>query len=815
MSMRNSLGVALLLIFAVSTLAVIYSFYLNRRVVKRHVVIFWLRVRAKKVQLFRFLSQYFPWVRRIIYILFALSIGWVVNKYGGKSFTPEILSSYLVAVGAMAGGTVSIILTLSHFLVQNTANLYSSSFYEVYAHDVKEKLVFSAVIVITIFLLGSGLYTGGLVVSDTYIPAGLAAIVVLVSMALTGIIFALIDWQYSIVLHKISPITAIQFFEKRGLDFMGRLKAVVEESANILQLLNDAIPRRDALVISYREILHSSDLDRHLEHLVELSFRLADKGETNSTKRCYLAVMHILQAFLEARKFSSIAKPSPNAFLALESDSQEFLAKSFERLNSAAEKFIREEKSELATYIVDVYLALAKKACEIRFQAHSENPVLNQIEGYLNTLIDFAQKNSNLEIVFQGSRVLGSIAVLAARNGFQTTLFGIEQRLVKVAINALIAKQLIVVDRCIDYLNQITTEVFLSNKIVRDTVLANPIRGLTEIVQNTLLVVRSKYLPDEFSSQQTLSKSYDGLSDSLQQIFSHYFDITDGREARRYESDVVALLREINLRLRDLSEKIKECDGFLIHSISRFIFHVNQLIIHVMKDGRFQNSEIEKWLTWNIHLPGWFVHHAEKFDGSSLAFHDLVESAAKTGVLGFSVLEDEKTLKDSANCILSIGLDSIDKVTKTYGFDEPRIVERAFYLGVLSQKKGWTSVASEIAIGIRKFEKKFVEKYRALHPDIDLSNHRIGGVPDAEQLFLEIMNWRDRFDYERMNGIHLMEESKDMMGSLVEVSDIDRFIFFVWGKILDDSDIRMELEGELKQMGIKRLIGLLKKRANQ
>lgn len=61
----------------------------------------------------------------------------------------------------------------------------------------------------------------------------------------------------------------------------------------------------------------------------------------------------------------------------------------------------------------------------------------------------------------------------------------------------------------------------------------------------------------------------------------------------------------------------------------------------------------------------------------------------------------------------------------------------------------------------------------------------------------------------------LMEDSKDMMGPLIEESDIDRFIFFVWGKTLDDGNAHAELEEELRRIIIKKLIGLLKKRVNQ
>lgn len=98
-------------------------------------------------------------------------------------------------------------------------------------------------------------------------------------------------------------------------------------------------------------------------------------------ERGFTAVHNIIAKFFEARKTSSMALPSNDAFLAMESDSQGFLTSNFERINNAAEKFIREGKDGNAAYIIDIYGSLAKKAKEIEFVGGRviENPTFDHV----------------------------------------------------------------------------------------------------------------------------------------------------------------------------------------------------------------------------------------------------------------------------------------------------------------------------------------------------------------------------------------------------------------------------------------------------
>lgn len=774
--------------------------------------IFWFNLNRWR-KFVAFLSRHFGFIRRLLFILIALGTSYLVNHFSGAHFTPEILSSYMVAIGAMTGGTIAIVFTISIFLLQSVSDLYSSQYFEIYIHDWKEKFVYFIVIIITIFFLGGGLYIGSLEVVSEKVGTN----VVFSSLFFVGLVFALIDWQYKNVRQKLNPSNAIYFLQGEGVRFLKKLRYDAEKMAGVIQAKDELVTKEMALATSYNAFLQPfiKNLDRQLENLVEISMRLSDRQEIETAKRGFAAVHNILISFFEARKTSSMVIPSSMTFFALESDSQAFLSENFERLNSAAEKFIKEGKDGNATYIIDIYGSLARKAQEIEFIGGMgiENPALDSIFGYLNTLIESGQRFKNLEVVFQGSRTLGNVALIVAEKGLQISLRSIQDRLFKVAVYGLIEKQLIIVDNCISAYLQIIGAIFLRSKVTRDQA-GFSLRKITEITKYIWVLVKKGNIPDNFSSQGSLSKGYDDMYLLLVGIVNHYLNLTDEREKEIYRNDIIEFFRDINLSLRKLSEEIKNCDSSLVGSIGRLLSNIDNLIIDLLtKDGfkeQFADEEgkLLERLKWNVHLPFWFVHHAEKFDGGSNQFYDLIDSVSKTGVLAIEKLDDKETALECVSSLNSITEECLKKTKSSYGFDEPRVLEKACFIGMLALKKGWDDVFMEVASRIYDFESKYFTKYLTNLPaGINPENHSVMGLPHKDQLSREILRWRDDFDREKLNGVHMMGDTEDMMYPLIECIDIDRFIFEVWGWFPSGSEIEDEMK--LKFLRI-RLINVLK-----
>jgi len=760
---------------------------------------------------FILIKKYSDLIRRVSFLIIGGSIGLIVNHFGGLNFTQEILSNYLISIGAMIGGTIAIVFTISIFLIQNSAELYSSQYFEVFIHDWREKFVYFVVIIISIIFFGGGLYTGSLY----NISNSISSFVVFFSLILVGIVFSLIDWQYKNVRQKLNPSQAIIFLEKEGIRFLNKLQSDAEKLADLLHTRNPSTTNDMALAQAYNQFLKSfiTNLDRQLENLTEISMRLGDRQEVGTTKRAFTAIYNILARFFDARKTSSLAIPSGVAFLAVESDSQTFLNKNFERLNKAGEKFIKENKDEMVTYIIDVYGALANKAKDIKFiDKDNENPVLEQLVGNLNFLIQSGERSKNVEVVFQGVRVLTDIAVIAIDKGLNPMLRGIQENILRIATFGLKEKQGVIIDRCNTSYLRIIGSVFGSNKIIRRFSLDDSLKDIATITNYISLYVNAGLFPKDISTSFTQSKAYDEMYVLITTIINYYPSIIDPREKDHFRNDFINFIEELTNSLRTLSEKLKSCDTTLNDSIGRLIFNVNNLLIELIKNPEFEEEkkELETRLAWNIHLLGWFTNHTDNFDAGSNQFNTLTDCVAKTGIIISEELKDERLVSDCISALYFFTNESLKKTTSKYGYDEPRVLKKACYLGIIALKNGWIDVFNDVKAKIMDFEPRYFSKYLTNLPDnIDPENHNVMGLPHKDQLSRELLGWRNDYERERRNGfLGIRDDAEAMMYEVVEQYDIDKFIFEVWGFYLDDGDFAEEIELKISRIS---LIDTLKK----
>lgn len=765
----------------------------------------WLYLaRYRKLKRFLF-TDHFDIVLRTVFVLLGLTSGILIHFFGDIAFTQDVLSNYLVAIGAMSGGAIAIVFTISIFMLQSAADMYSSQYFEVYIHDWKEKIIYFLVIIITILFFGGGLFVGGMD-AEKFIPKDISSFIVIVSLFLVGIVFALIDWQYKTVRLKINPSNALSFLEKQGSKFLSRVQKDAQQIADVMKARDKALTENEALAKTYNLLLKPRilELDRHLENIIEISLKLSDKQEVGTTKRGLNAFYNVLAKYLEIRKTSSIAMASGIAFLAVESDSQRFLFDNFDRLNKAGEKWMKEGKDVIATHILAIYESLATKAKDITFIGRAGgNPILGStIIGCLEGYIDLGMRYKNLEVVFQSIDKLGNIAVIASEVGLDAELKGIQDKLFAIAMYGVREKQTIITDQCNLNILKIMGAVFASKKIIARHQYDTGLKHLASIAQYIFIARQAGHLPSDFGSSFALTKGYDGLYELIIRILNYYTTLTEDREKKNFRSDITHFFDELYRSLRTLSEDLKHCDNLLTESIGRLLFNVNDIIIQLIEDAEFadQKSELLKQLGWNIHLPPWFANYSTKFDAGSNNFGSLTEAVAKTGILVAEKLQDKKLVVACIHSLGSMTDHAIEKGADSHGYDEPRILEKACYLGILALKKGWKDVFAEVVVQILNFSPKYEKKYFSNIP-AHIDQEKLS--PKKDQLYVELMKWRDDFDYERLNGSGIRDDAESMMYPLVEISDIDWFIYRAWGKWSADSPINNDIEKEIEEANKK------------
>jgi hypothetical protein len=173
----------------------------------------------------------------------------------------------------------------------------------------------------------------------------------------------------------------------------------------------------------------------------------------------------------------------------------------------------------------------------------------------------------------------------------------------------------------------------------------------------------------------------------------------------------------------------------------------------------------------------------KSFSAEDSSVQTLVETVTKTGILAWQ--DGDKLIV--TQCIQALDVFAkvtLEKGTSSYGYVEPRMLERACFLGILPNQSGWTDVAEDLKARLSKFEQPYVKKYltnlMGLPNGFDPYNPAVAGLPHPYQVALELLRWADDFDRELYNGVRILNNAEDMMYELTSEAEIRAFVKDVW-----------------------------------
>lgn len=263
---------------------------------------------------------------------------------------------------------------------------------------------------------------------------------------------------------------------------------------------------------------------------------------------------------------------------------------------------------------------------------------------------------------------------------------------------------------------------------------------------------------------------------------------------RKYEHPEVLLksLEELQRALRSYSDKSTSLNVNLFSVIGQFLIFVEEFIHRwIVKEQNTQvKEELKKQLLWFTHLPYWFMHNKTKIDLND--YEDLLDSSILVGLRSSVELADLELIENSASAINSMLKKIVAKENPTSGFDEPRAALKMVYLGIIALKKNYTQLFKQI----KKYLLDTEKDYQAKHKEF---LNKISGLHDI-QFLIELWRWRDDFSNEKLNGKHSnFDPLRSLLIEHIEIEDIDRFIFAVWGACDDMCSLRKE---HLKRIAI-------------
>ncbi len=228
-------------------------------------------------------------------------------------------------------------------------------------------------------------------------------------------------------------------------------------------------------------------------------------------------------------------------------------------------------------------------------------------------------------------------------------------------------------------------------------------------------------------------------------------------------------------------------------------------------------DELLKQAHWYLHQLAWFPHYAKSIETNN-AFDALVDAITRIGIEAVLTGNDE-IAKDATKLLSRLSIELYDKPgTRMSDLEGPRIMENACYIGVLAMKHDKRDLLTEVGLKVYEFEeeynKKVISKIK-LPPGTN--PNLVYGIPKPDQLYIEILRWRDEFTHKQLNNYgSFRDDAEDRLLELIQEIDIDRFMFEVWGSVAADSPVVQEIEESYKQRaGIGKLIGILKFRRDR
>ncbi|MBI4226174.1 hypothetical protein HY612_03620 [Candidatus Roizmanbacteria bacterium] len=742
---------------------------------KKLLVFYFYFVRLRILNYFRYDVYFFLRIRRFFLgTVLYFSLLFVAAYFFDLYIHPELLNSdavtFFTATGAMVGGILAIIFSLN-ILLMDKAEKIPVGFYDIAAKDRVHNAIYILISACSLTLFAFAVAHGTL-------HLGLSKYLLEAALLLVGIVFYLVFILYQRVLNRLNPNFVLGEVHRLAINELNRIKSRAEEISRVLEknpTIDKTITKQTILAKSYQYLRPDIyRINASLNYLYDYHDRLTVNREHSSAESVLQIIEAVLTKYFEVRKESSVVLPS-SLLLATTSDSKEFLTPVLERLLAIGEEYMRNNSNTGITKVVRVFRDLCIVASDIKYVLgrQVENPIFAQCRGYLDQLIDSAVKFKSLEGLFQGAVVYKDLGIIAVRKNLVHEITPIYDSLEEIAIGGLLNNQEAVLSESVSSYNGILVELVFSSSFNLEIELKGLLGKIENIIYLAFISVVGGGLRGNYLTQTTLAQPFETLRGCVYGLAKKIEEKDIPNEMRGLKSAFLNVVEETRITLRSLSEKMKNADHLLINTFGHVISDIGELLLDLSINPKWNlnKRELESQTAWYIHQPEWFTHDVQKIN-SNLSFDSLVEAVAKIGMKGLQVGNVEIAI-EAEKIIMRFAVEMLEKEDDSrsrFGFTEPRIMERACYVGILALKLGKTGAVEALKPLVIEFETAYITKW---FPD-----DREPTSPKKNQLMLELIQLSNEAG--QYQASRILDNSRERVLELVNRSDIENFIFTIW-----------------------------------
>ncbi|MDZ7798671.1 MAG: hypothetical protein U5L76_03580 [Patescibacteria group bacterium] len=599
--------------------------------------------------------------------------------------------SLAFAVAGIIGASIAIVFSFSTFILQSTADLFSTQYLNKFIQDVKEKVFFWLLVFLTI--------------TAFFTPIFLKNYVLEVLLGILFVAFYLIYNLYKELRKRINPETTLTKIRNNAINHLEKVNKEFKKHAYIQNKIFEYEKENKDFSL---DVQYKSNPNWHLivsenvKYLYEIGLRLLAKNEINSFNLTVKYIRDIYLKHLSLRNKNFIRIPA--SFWGTYSfDDEGFTAKILEYLQSMSDRIIQEKRKENVYYLLNIYENILANSLNIKYADknlgnHKGNPLPNLISAYYIGFIEKLLVSKENDWIWESIKSVSNVSnfVLQKTDEYFTTS-QINQVINKISIACLSNNQETFLKELVNiYFNQIK---IAWNRYEHNEIFWNDL--FKKLKKNILLLSVA-------SNRLSLSASELFISFHAWQggVINWIIGIKEEKQKKESLDKFVRLLERWSDFLLDLARDVglenKQVGLPIIQSIEN-----NINIIYGIKSN-FSDLDLNKIYKTQFYALNWYFQKTDKVEESFLFNLEQVSE-----ILLREISHNLKNKKFDIEYLIELYARLInqhfEKVTLGYGYNHPRVLEKLVYLGLLLNKHKRTEQEKNIIAKIDELNKRYLE----------------------------------------------------------------------------------------------------------
>jgi Ca2+/Na+ antiporter len=637
------------------------------------------------------------------------------------------------AVAGIIGASIAIVFSFSTFILQSTADLFSTQYLNKFIQDVREKVFFWLLVFFTI--------------AAFFTPIFLKTYVLEVLIAILFIALYLIYNLYKELRKRINPETTLTKIRNDAINQLTKVNKELKKHAHIQnKIFEYEKENKDfSLDVQYKANPNwNLVVLENVKYLFEIGLRLLSKNEINSFN---LTVKYIRDIYLKhlALRNSHFIRIPASFWGTYTFDDEGFTAKILEYLQSIGDRIIQEKRKENIYYLLRIYEnilvnSLNLKYADKTFGRHKGNPLLSLVTayytGFIEKLLAAKENDWTWESIKSVSNVSNS---MLQKTDDYFISSQINQIINKISISCLGANQEAFCKEIVNiYFNQIKiawnryehNEIFWGDlfKELKKSIL------LLSVASNRLSLSASELFINFHAWQGN--------------VINWIIEIKEEKEKKEILDKFMQLLERWSDFLLDFARDIglenKQIGLPIIQSIEN-----NINIIYGIKSNF--SVDVDKIYKTQFYTLSWYFQKTDKVEESFLFnLEQVLEILLKE--ISYNLKNHKFDIEYLIELYIRLIEQHFEKVTLGYGYNHPRVIEKLVYLGLFLHKYKRTKQENDIIAKIDELNKKYL-KLNKEYFELKQKEKNLMG-PDKFQLCKELHDLEnDLFSY---NNSHSM-----------------------------------------------------------